>query len=486
MGTVYAKSEGNLKRDSFTNSNANTKQNFQQDINLNYTPPPSQQERAAEINLEGVKARVDKVNVDGLSRTKDDIIEDCIRDLFKARDFQEVLLKAHRTRVKLDELGCFKNIAVYIDTNKGPNATPDGLEVTFNVKEYKRVTGGVSTQVGSNNEGSVLIGLRAPNIFGRGERLQLEASYGSKKSNNFNIGFIKPFRGRHRPTLTTSIFQSHSEWPSSAYKLLERGILFDLGFYSSSLIKHNLQWEANIRDLSVLTRNASFDVREQSGLSLKSAVRHILSMDLRDDLIFPSEGSLFQVTSELAGCGGDIGYCKNDVFLQGNYSILEDIVFQASLSAGYMFNVGNDKKIGLCDRYYLGGPLSIRGFQMRGVGPHSDGDALGAMAYWSAGMHLFTPLPFRPGRGGFGELFRTHFFVNTGNVGDFAAICNESDGKSLLDRLQYNMRISYGLGVALRLGNLARIELNYCFPYQYDKTDQIQPGVQFGFGVHFL
>ena len=43
------------------------------------------------------------------------------------------------------------------------------------------------------------------------------------------------------------------------------------------------------------------------------------------------------------------------------------------------------------------------------------GCALGANAYWSAAFHLYTPLPFRPGRG-FGDLFRTHLFVNAGNL----------------------------------------------------------------------
>lgn len=103
-----------------------------------------------------------------------------------------------QTRLKLDALGCFRNIGVYIDTSKGPNATDDGLEVTFNVKEYKRVVGGVTTQVG-NNEGVVQVGMRAPNILGRGEKVQMEYSYGSKKTTNFNISFIKPFRGAHRP-----------------------------------------------------------------------------------------------------------------------------------------------------------------------------------------------------------------------------------------------------------------------------------------------
>lgn len=43
-------------------------------------------------------------------------------------------------------------------------------------------------------------------------------------------------------------------------------------------------------------------------------------------------------------------------------------------------------------------------------------DSLGADAYWSAGLHLYTPLPFRPGRGGLGDKIKTHFFLNTGNL----------------------------------------------------------------------
>ncbi|CAH0549617.1 unnamed protein product [Brassicogethes aeneus] len=467
MGTVHAKADDrrNILGDTVENLSGNERQ---------------QDKRQEDIQWEGVRARVDKIHIDGLARTKDDIIEDCIRDLFKASDFQDVLLKAHRARLKLDELGCFKNISVYIDTSKGPNATPDGLEVTFNVKELKRLTGGISTHVG-NNEGALLVGMKAPNILGRGERVQVEYTHGSKKTSNFNIGFVKPFRGRHRPVFTTSLFQAHSEWPTSGYKSIERGLLLDFAFHSSSLVKHNLQWSGDVRDFNCLSRSTSFDVREQSGLSLKSALRHILSMDLRDDLIFPTQGSLFELTSEFAGLGGDVGFIKNKFTFQSNYSVMEDIVFQGSLTGGVMTPTSPDMKISMADMFYLGGPLSVRGFQLRGVGPHSEGNALGSMCYWAAGLHLFAPLPFRPGRGGFGELFRTHLFVNAGNVGDF-----KLDDSNLLSTIQKNMRVSYGLGLALRLGNMARLEVNYCFPLTFDKGDHTQSGVQFGIGVKFL
>jgi len=60
------------------------------------------------------------------------------------------------------------------------------------VREMKLLTGGISTMVG-NNEGSILINARAPNLFGRAERIQMEYSYGNKSSTNFNVSAIKPF-----------------------------------------------------------------------------------------------------------------------------------------------------------------------------------------------------------------------------------------------------------------------------------------------------
>jgi outer membrane protein insertion porin family len=72
---------------------------------------------------------VDKIHVDGLCRTKDDIIIATVKDLFQAKDFQDVIVGAQKVRGKLEGLGCFRNIGIFIDTSSGPNATPEGVEV---------------------------------------------------------------------------------------------------------------------------------------------------------------------------------------------------------------------------------------------------------------------------------------------------------------------------------------------------------------------
>lgn len=53
-------------------------------------------------------------------------------------------------------------------------------------------------------------------------------------------------------------------------------------------------------------------------------------------------------------------------------------VVQATLQAGFLTRLNNNLNVSMHDQFFLGGPLSLRGFQMRGVGPHKDANALGA------------------------------------------------------------------------------------------------------------
>lgn len=127
------------------------------------------------------------------------------------------------------------------------------------------------------------------------------------------------------------------------------------------------------------------------------------------------------------------------------------------------------------------------------------GDYLGGEAYWAGGLHLYTPLPFRPGKGGFGDLFRTHFFLNAGNLCNLnyggwrvafveekgatrwkrslqrRCLCAGDGPRAHLQRLAECIRWSYGAGIVLRLGNIARLELNYCVPMGVQSGDRLAP-----------
>lgn len=439
------------------------------------------------VNLGSFKTRVDYVHLDGVSRTKEDILNKFVRQLFEATNFEQVVVLAHGIRKQLESLGLFKEVNVYIDSSRGNKATKDGLEVTYKVIETRRLIGGINTMVGNSNDGSVVLQLKMPNTLGRGEVLQAEYQYGTKHTTGFNATFIKPIMPWlwPQPKLTTSVFQHGADAPWSGYREIDRGTFIDLSFKSSQFVQHSLRWEGIWREIGCLSNTTGFAVREEAGHTLKSSLKHILTWDKRDNWVLPNYGGMFRLQQEYAGVGGNVGFHKHQIDLQYNLPFIfyKDIILQGCFQAGIMKpSQLRDSVTSITDRFFLGGPLTLRGFQLNGVGPHSEGNALGARTFWNGGLHIYTPLPFKPGDGGFGDYFRTHLFVNAGNIGEF----NFSDDYyKNLNLLMNRMRYSVGLGIVLSIGHIARFELNYCFPWGQLSGDKLSQGLQFGIGVNF-
>merc|ERR1711963_193223 len=113
--------------------------------------------------------------------------------------------------------------------------------------------------------------------------------------------------------------------------------------------------------ISCLTRAAAFAVRENSGHSLKSSLRHILCVDRRDSPVFPTRGSFFKLSQEFAGLGGNVGFFKNELELQANLPINGDFTLQGSFNAGLLKDFQGEKTFNIADHFFLGGPLSVRG-----------------------------------------------------------------------------------------------------------------------------
>jgi len=455
---------------------------------------PGQNDAEPAVSLNGIRANVSKVHVDGVGRTKESLIMDTLSTIFHVKHFEQLVLESQEVKSRLLALGCFSNIDIQIDTSK--DGGPSDYEVTYRVNELKRLSGAVNTLMG-NQEGSIQIGLKSPNVLGKGEKFQVDYSYGTKKSNQFNIGISKPLHeySNHGsiPSLNVSGFQQMGLLPWSGYQEKNRGFLLDLSFLSAPQVSHQLQYEASWRLLSCLDKSSAFAVREQCGHTLKSSLRHILTVDRRDNSVFPSEGSLFKLAQEFAGLGGDIGFFKNELESQVNVPLgWNNFVLQGTFHCGHIRRTASgesNKTMTIADRFFLGGPLNIRGFEMRGLGPNSENCALGGLMYWAAGLHLYAPIPLAgmTKASGFFDLFRTHMFVNAGNLVSDSNLLQSSRGfQGNIDAAVQNFRLTYGIGIGMKLGGIARIELNYCVPMRTQRGDKPAPGFQFGVGVDFL
>ncbi|XP_048728187.1 sorting and assembly machinery component 50 homolog [Ostrea edulis] len=438
-------------------------------------------EKREKYSLETVPARVNKIVVKGINKTKDEFLQKKLQTIFKAENVLQMFILCKAAETELKRLDIFKSIQIVIDTSKNVDGD-NKYDVLFNVKENRWLYGGAHTTFGGDNNATMVGSLALPNTFGRAENVRLEYNRSLKGDHGGAFRFSKPLNGNPDVRFSTSVYEMNLEYPWSGFKEKSRGINMDFTF-PSSLGKHCLRWEGIWRDLRALSRTTSFTVREQAGHSLKSSLKHQFTRDERDAPILPSKGALFKMEQEFAGLGGNVEFFKHDMELQFNQKLVLDTVIQMSLAGGVVKNPNPNEEIRINDRFFLGGPLTLRGFNARGVGPHSDENALGGETYWAGGLHLYTPLPFRPGKGGFGDFFRSHFFINAGNV------YNLQSDKSVLENLKGlsdEFRLSYGAGIVLMLGNLARMELNYVVPLRAQARDSVNTGLQFGIGVNFL
>lgn len=419
-----------------------------------------------------VPARVKKIHIDGLSVTKNKLVTKQLERLFDCKTFDSVMTESHLCKLKLERLGIFRGIEVFIDV---ADSKKNGeFDVHYFVKESRRLSANAGTHVG-HNEGSMSMGGRVNNIRGLGETLKANATFGTSVSSSYEFSFSKPML--HDPDKKFSIraLKSLTDYVQSQYKEDAKGLVLDFTLPSPFGV-HTLAWDYIWRE-NIIHPSAPFDIREHAGNMLKSAIRHSFVSDGRDDWIFPSDGHLLKHNVEYSGVGGNVKGWKTDIELQLNKELFPDIVLAAAVNTGVARSLTNEP-LAINDRYFVGGPLSVRGFAMKGVGNHSLQASMGGEVFWASGLHLYTPLPFRPGRGGFGDLFRMHFFANAGNLSDTANL----DMNEFLKRPRY----SYGLGLMFMLGGMARLEVNYCIPRNAQPGDIINEGWQIGVGLNFL
>ncbi|MBZ3879218.1 Sorting and assembly machinery component 50-like protein [Sciurus carolinensis] len=154
---------------------------------------------------------VQHVHFNGLGRTRDDVIMYEIGDVFKARNIFEVMRKSHEASEKLLHLGIFRQVDILIHTCQGDDMLHNGLDVIFEVTELRRLMGSYNTMVG-NNEGSMGLSLKLPNLLGCSEKVTFEFSYGTKET-PYDLSFFKSQPGNFKRNLSVNMYKVTGQFP---------------------------------------------------------------------------------------------------------------------------------------------------------------------------------------------------------------------------------------------------------------------------------
>ncbi len=285
-----------------------------------------------------------------------------------------------------------------------------------------------------------------------------------------------------------------------------------------------LDWTLGIRDIVPRKHpelpyacDASPEVVVQSGPSLIHSLRWEARTNggSTDDKFQPTIGVDGFCLAELAGPPGDVGYAKaqgggaihiplgGELDEFGNYSnnkptsFLDRVSLHASCSGGVLQPISYN---GLCqtptisDRFFVGGPMQLRGFLPAGIGPRSKtggstspgGDAMGGNLYYTANLaaSLLPPNQILAEYG-----VRLFAFANAGTLVGLSPL-NNYQYRSLENRQpvtwkQVVQSTRTSVGVGLSAGTpMGRLEVTYAHPLRYGPRDA-RRNFQFGFGFSF-
>lgn len=370
---------------------------------------------------------------------------------------------------------------------KGPNATNYDYDLKFNIKENRRLVGGVYTIFGNKNDGRLNFQLMSPNVLGAGEKASVGYERGiDKKDSSIYLELFKPLApwSFNQPKLSLTGYQTQQSIKVSSFDQADRGTDIDFHYKLTSNLTHKLSVQNVWRQISPTDRETPIKVREEAGHSLKSSVKSVITFDNRDDKVFSSRGALVRLIQEYAGLFGNVGFFKQELEL--NYfqrlPFFRSIVLQSSFNTGLLQKLDN-RVVCINDKFFLGGPLNLRGFKHFGIGPQNLKRPLGGTSMWLAGLHLNFPLPLISAA--WKERFRAHLFVNGGNIVDTNETNVNFYDYKMLNALTSNVRVSYGAGLVMKFGETAKIELNYVLPFKSQDSDLVDNGLQCGIGICF-
>ena len=379
--------------------------------------------RTVDVSIEverGRKTYVGEISMVGNTRTQDNVIRREFR-LKEGELFDSVKLR--RTKQRINNLQFFEDVK--IDTSRGKE--PDLIDITTTVTE--KPTGSVNVGAGFSSTENLIFnaGISQNNFLGRGQRVVFSTNLSSRRT-DFNLSLTDPRIFDTELSAGIDAFNRKTDYYSYKARNTGAGIRFgkSLSEHDWAGLNYNFS-HTKITDVVKITSYLKNETRNTSRIS-PTFIR-----DTRDNFLNPSTGSRHVVRFGLAGLGG-AKFHKMSYEGSRYWPIVGKLVGMVHGTIAWADGYA-DEDLPAFERYYMGGPKSLRGYTIRDVGPKdSEGNPLGGNQ--SLLLNLELQYPFTKGFRGFAFYDRGQLY----GAGD--NISSTSETWDLLD-----MRDSVGVGL---------------------------------------
>ena len=436
------------------------------------------------VNISIKEGTINRILISGNEKTKDYVIE---RNILTepGQIYNENLLKEDLVRLYATQ--AFKDVTREIE----PTEDPDKYDITINIEEQRTasisVGGGIDSVTGVFGS----VGISDNNFLGRNERLSLNGIAGTgvilndssiKRRMNLQaeLSYFKPYFYNADTSLMSKIF--YRDFGSYQVPLaIERRV------GAEATVAHRMKFNKHVTSTFSLGLE-NIDVSEGDGKKISSlyskynipiserakqlegglflSLSPALLYDTRDNATVTRKGTMasLRFDEEI----GVIDFDKTHGKLTGMVKQYIPVGKKSSLSftakGGGKIHGDNMPEV---MAYRLGGPYTVRGFKMSGVGT---GDA-----FIMGSAEFATPIPFL-------DRTRINFLNNLRFTvwADAGKIFNPSITDQIYDRPLY--AVSAGVGLKLYIPGMGPLSIDYGIPLTNPGDNGSRSGY-FTFGV---
>jgi outer membrane protein insertion porin family len=428
---------------------------------------------------EGARVRIDRIRVEGNDKTRENVIR---RELVFHPGEHFDATKVEKSLNNLGRLRYFKDVRIDFE----PGSEPGREDIVLKIEESRTgsfvLGGGISTNAGLF--GNISLTQRNFDITnvptswrdlveghaftGAGQTFSIQLQPGRERS-QYRVSFVEPWLGGYPVPLSVDAFifdRQREDWLEQriggtvglGYRFVEEQLIFRVAYRFERVRVADVRF------------NAVPDAIAVAGENYVSAIRFAVTYDNNiidnKSILYSGEAATF--TYELAGLGGDARYSR--FTLEGNVqrTLFEwpndhKWVLQLYGLSGIMFPFGKEG-VPIYERFFAGGPQSLRGFAFRGVGPMLNGNPRGGNLITTGTLEFSFPI--------FQHILRGVLFS------DFGFVHGTS---SLPTNVAWRQSVGFGFRIMLPIFP-APIALDFGWPLLEARDDQKQV---FSFSVGF-
>ena len=329
---------------------------------------------------------------------------------------------------------------------------------------------------------------------GDGQKFRLKFQIGSQSS-EIVLGFEEPYLFQRELAFGFNLYRTTSDYNSSYYQEIRTGGEVYLRKRLFNWLESRLSYTYEIIDIANVTTSAPLSIRLLEGNTHTSRVGLNLTQDTRDKIINTTRGHYTNLEIDVAGgvLGGDNSYYKLDLHTSKFFPLAEfqEQVLAVIARTGVVDSFGKSDRpvtrdvtytdsttnqlvtapfsyvpgVPFYDRYFLGGPQDLRGYEFRTVGPKDvTGEPIGGRTYGFFSLEYSFDV-VKPVRA---AVFYDAGFVNS-DAYDFSP-------------LDYND--NFGFGLRLFVAG-APLSLDFGIPLRHDKYNKKGNQFNFSFGTRF-